>query len=425
MFVLCDCDNFYASCERVFNPALIGRPVVILSNNDGCVVARSREAKALGIGMGVPFFKVRDFLESHDVAVFSSNYTLYGDMSRRVMMLLSEYSPDFYQYSIDEMFLDMGDGYAPGEVRELAREARRRVGRGTGIPITAGIAVTKTLAKVAARYGKDFPGYGGVCMIETEEQREKALLGMDISKVWGIGRRMAEGLRSRGVKTAFDFTMMNAATVRRLFTVTGLRTWRELRGESCIELDKLPESRSISSSRSVASPGIVSLREAEELLSALVGMALRKLCNADMRCGEMTFYAVTNRFRADLPQRTIWQRIPFSVPTNDVLEITSGALSALRREWGPEGYVYKKMGVVLDNLSPADNYQTDLFDNIDRGARSRLMDAIRRVNGRCGRDMVRPAVRGGGAVVRRDHLSPDYTTDIDDILVVGSRDVDV
>lgn len=403
----------------------MNRPVVILSNNDGCVVARSREAKELGVGMGVPFFKVRDFLERHDVAVFSSNYTLYGDMSRRVMMLLSEYSPDFFQYSIDEMFLDMGNGYAPEVVCELAREARQRVARGTGIPITAGIGVTKTLAKVAARYGKDFPGYGGVCMIETEEQREKALMGMDISKVWGIGRRMAEGLRSRGVKTAFDFTMMNAVTVRRLFTVTGLRTWRELRGESCIELDKLPESRSISSSRSVASPGVVSLAQGEEVLSALVGMAVRKLCDARLRCGVMTFYAVTNRFRTELPQRTIWQRVPFSVPTDDILEITSGALSALRREWEPEGYVYKKMGVVLDNLSPADSYQTDLFDGIDRVARGRLMDAVRRVNERCGRDVVRPAVRGGGAVVRRDHLSPDYTTDIDDILVVGSRDVDV
>ena len=206
MFGLVDCNNFYCSCERVFNPALRTSPVVVLSNNDGCVIARSNEAKALGIEMGAPFYKVKAFLERNKVAVFSSNYTLYGDMSRRVMMLLAGFTPALTQYSIDEAFIDLS-GFGKGEaLRSYGRRIVSTIGRGTGIPVTLGIAPTKTLAKVAAKYGKRYKGYGGVCLIDTEDRRVKALRGLPVADVWGIGRRTVGKLEYHGVRTAWDFT---------------------------------------------------------------------------------------------------------------------------------------------------------------------------------------------------------------------------
>ena len=204
MFGLVDCNNFYCSCERVFNPALRTSPVVVLSNNDGCVIARSNEAKALGIEMGAPFYKVKAFLEHNKVAVFSSNYTLYGDMSRRVMMLLAGFTPALTQYSIDEAFIDLSS-FGEGEaLRSYGRQIVCTIGRGTGIPVTLGIAPTKTLAKVAAKYGKRYKGYGGVCLIDTEDRRVKALKGLPVADVWGIGRRtvvcIRHGTSRKGVK---------------------------------------------------------------------------------------------------------------------------------------------------------------------------------------------------------------------------------
>ena len=241
MFGLVDCNNFYCSCERVFNPELRTQPVVVLSNNDGCIIARSNEAKALGIEMGMPFYQAKELLEREKVAVFSSNYTLYGDMSRRVMMLLSEFTPELTQYSIDEAFIDL-TGMGGGEaLRDYGKRIVRTIGKGTGIPVTLGIAPTKTLAKVASRYGKKYKGYEGVCLIDTEEKRIKALQGFDIADVWGIGRRSAKKLEYYGVKTAWDFTQWSESRVRRLLTVTGTRTWKELRGENCIDISELPE----------------------------------------------------------------------------------------------------------------------------------------------------------------------------------------
>ena len=230
MIALVDCNNFYCSCECVFNPNLRTQPVVVLSNNDGCIVARSNEAKALGIQMGCPLYQVKDLLEQHQVAVFSSNYNLYGDMSRRVMMLLSEFTPELTQYSIDEAFLDFS-GMGEGEtLRRYGKNIVKTVGRGTGIPVTVGIAPTKTLAKVASKFGKKFKGYEGVCLIDTEEKRIKALQQFDIADVWGIGRRHLAKMNYYDVHTAWDFTQKSESWVRRLFTVTGVRTWRELRG---------------------------------------------------------------------------------------------------------------------------------------------------------------------------------------------------
>ena len=261
MFALVDCNNFFCSCERVFNPQLRGKPVVVLSNNDGCVIARSNEAKALGIKMGAPYYQVRDFMQEKGVAVFSSNYILYGDMSRRVMTLLSEYTPDFAQYSIDEAFLGL-DGLGEGEeLVQYARQIRERVIKGTDIPVTIGIAPTKTLAKVASKYGKSYKGYGGVCMIDTEEKRIKALRSFDVADVWGVGRRHRELLYGHGVRTALDLTERSESWVRKMLTVTGVRTWKELCGINCIDLNDLPAKQSICTSRRVYVRAVVFLTE--------------------------------------------------------------------------------------------------------------------------------------------------------------------
>lgn len=224
MFGLVDCNNFYCSCERVFNPVLRSSPVVVLSNNDGCIIARSNEAKAMGIEMETPFYQVKDMLERNGVAVFSSNYTLYGDMSRRDMMLLSEFTPELMQYSIDEAFIDLS-GFGNGDaLRKYGRHVVKQIGKGTGIPVTLGIAPTKTLAKVASKYGKKYKGYEGACLIDTEEKRIKALQSLDVSDVWGIGKRTAKKLCYYEVKTAWDFTCWSENRVRRFLTVTGIRT---------------------------------------------------------------------------------------------------------------------------------------------------------------------------------------------------------
>ena len=258
MIALVDCNNFFASCERVFNPSLQNKPVVILSNNDGCIIARSNEAKALGIAMGVPLYQVRELLERENVAVFSSNYNLYGDMSRRVMCLLSEFTPDLVPYSIDEAFLDFTGVCTEDRFRDYGRRIVETVERGTGIPITIGIAPTKTLAKVAGYFGKKYPGYGGVCLIDSEAKRIKALDSCPIGKVWGIGRHLLVKMEYYGIKTAGDFVRRPESWVRRNFTVTGVRTWKELQGENCIGEDDLPHKKSICTSRSFPDQGAVS-----------------------------------------------------------------------------------------------------------------------------------------------------------------------
>ncbi len=237
MYGLIDCNNFYASCERVFNPLLIGRPIVVLSNNDGCVIARSNEAKALGIPMGEPAYKLKEVIENHNVAVFSSNYTLYGDMSHRVMTIISTFVPDMEIYSIDEAFLHF-TGFENIDLREHGLKIVRTTTKGTGIPLSLGIAPTKTLAKVASKFAKKYPDYKSVCIIDNEIKREKALKLFAIEDVWGIGRRYAKKLHYYSVNTAWDFTQKSKSWVRSQMGVVGERTWMELNGTPCFELEE-------------------------------------------------------------------------------------------------------------------------------------------------------------------------------------------
>lgn len=340
LFGLVDCNNFYCSCERVFHPDLIGKPVVVLSNNDGCVIARSNEAKALGLKMGDPFYQVKDILEKNNVAVFSSNYNLYGDMSKRVMSLLSRYTPKLTQYSIDEAFLDFS---GMDNLHEYGKEIVRKVSKGTGIPVSLGIAPTKTLAKMASKYAKKYKGYEGVCLIDTDEIREKALKLFEVGDVWGIGHRNTKKLEYYGIKTAWDLTQKSASWVRRELSVTGLKTWKELHGESCISIEELPHKQSICTSRSFPGIGLDKLQDLEEAVANFAASCSRKLRENHIACRNMTVFAYTSRFRADTPEDYISSDTIFPVATNNYQELVAYAVQALRRYWKGDGkYQYKK-----------------------------------------------------------------------------------
>ena len=421
LFGLADCNNFYCSCERVFHPDLIGKPVVVLSNNDGCVIARSEESKALGIKMGDVFYQVKDKLEQNDVAVFSSNYNLYGDMSRRVMSLLSRYSPKVDVYSIDEAFLDFTGMGTSEELTEYCRKMVRHIGKGTGIPISLGIAPTKTLAKMASKFAKKHKGYEGVCLMDTDEKREKALKLFDVADVWGIGHRSVEKLNYYGIKTAWDLTQKSESWVRKEMTVTGVRTWKELRGESCISIEELPHKKSICTSRSFAEQGLNKLAEVEEAIANFAAQCSRKLREQHTVCSSMTVFAHTSRFRQDLPQSYIYQTVNLIVPSNDQQELVSLAVKTLRANWKDgDGYFYKKAGVILWGICRDNAIQANLFDQVDREKQAALAKAIDAINRKNGHNKIRVAVQGDekGWQLKREYISKQYTTNLDDVIVL-------
>ncbi len=417
MYGLCDCNNFFVSCERVFRPELEGRPVVVLSNNDGCVIARSNEAKALGIRMGHPYFQLRELIERHDVAVFSGNMALYGDMSRRVIGRLRQLVPAAEVYSIDEAFLDFG-GIAAGRLGELGHRIGRTIRRDTGIPVSIGIAPTKTLAKIASHLCKHYPKLRGACFMHRPEDIEKVLGRYAIGEVWGIGRRHRAMLQAAGVATARDFIAHSETWVRQRMGITGVRTWRELQGEACIDFETAPAARQqISYSRSFA-------REVETFdtlhasMVAFAASCAEKLRRQRSLCGSVTVYILTNRHRDDLPQYYESATLHPPVATDDTLELTLRVREGLERIFRP-GYGYKKAGVLLSDIVPREGAQTDLFDPVDRARRSRLMEALDAANGRLGgRKIVVAAQTLSPAPTNRAHLSPAYTTDWDQLLVV-------
>lgn len=416
MFGLMDCNNFYASCERVFNPSLNGKPIVVLSNNDGCVIARSNEAKELGIKMGVPAYQIKDVVQRFDVAVFSSNYTLYGDMSARVMTILSELAPSIEVYSIDEAFVDLS---GIKELFALGTRIKDKVTQGTGIPVSLGIAPTKTLAKVANKFAKKYPAYKRLCIIDTEEKREKALKLFDIGDVWGIGRRLAAKLTRQGVKTAYDFTQLPASWVRKNMTVVGERTWKELRGISCIDMDTAPPpKKQICTSRSFGKM-IKDLPTLSEAIATHASMCARKLREQNSYATSLMVFIHTNNFREDLPQ--YWKNtvVKLPVPTADTLDIVHYALAGLNKIF-MEGYRYKKAGVIITEITG--NAQLGLFDSVDRTKRDKLMQAIDKINGKY-RQHIKLAVQGNGREwkLKQEQLSGHYTTDINEIIIVKCK----
>lgn len=417
MFGLMDCNNFYASCERVFNPALNGRPVVVLSNNDGCVIARSNEAKALGIKMGVPAYQIKEAIHEHSIAVFSSNYTLYGDMPSRVMSILASMAPEIEIYSIDEAFINL-DGIK--DLQLLGSDIVYKVARGTGIPVSLGIAPTKTLAKVANKFAKKYPAYNRVCIIDKEEKRIRALELTDISDVWGIGRRQSEKLERQGIKTAYDFTQLPGSWVRKNMTVVGERTWKELRGISCIDMETAPPAKKqICTSRSFGKM-VEDIDTMAEAVATHASTCAKKLRQQKTYAGSLMVFIHTNNFREDLPQ--YWRNtvIKLPVPTSDTLEIVHYALAGLNAIY-MQGYQYKKAGVIITEIVTG-GVQQNLFDNVDRNKRERLMQALDKINGDC-HSYVKLAVQGNGRdwKLKQEQLSRRYTTDMNEILKINCK----
>lgn len=417
MYGLCDCNNFFASCERVFRPELNGRPVIVLSNNDGCVIARSNEAKALGIRMGHPFFQIRELVERCDVAVFSSNFALYGDMSRRVIRTLRAMVPAAEVYSIDEAFLDLR-GIELDALTPLGRTISRTVQRNTGIPVSIGIAPTKTLAKIASKLCKRYPRLEGCCLMYRAEDIEKVLRKFPIGDVWGIGRKHRRMLQEAGVVSAWDFTECSGAWVRNRMGVTGLRTWSELRGEACIDFENAPQSRQqITVSRSFAHE-LTDSHSLHASVSTFASLCAEKLRWQRSLCREVTVFIYTNRHREDLPQYFESETLRPPVATDDTLELVALAVKALKHIYRT-GYGYKKAGVSLSELTPKHGAQSDLFDPVDRERRGRLMAALDAANRQFGRDRVVVASRElDPPQMNRQHLSRAYTTDWNEILTV-------
>lgn len=424
MFGLIDCNNFYASCERVFNPTLIGKPVVVLSNNDGCIIARSNEAKALGIKMGDPAFKIRDIIEHHQVQVFSSNYTLYGDMSHRVMTTIRSFVPDMEVYSIDEAFLHFR-GFEEHDLRELGQQIVRTTSRNTGIPVSLGIAPTKTLAKVANKFAKKYAGYQGVSVIDTEAAREKALRLTEIGDVWGIGRQSVRKLAYYSINTAWDFTQRSRSWVRKQMGVVGERTWEELRGTPCIELEMPSAKKSICTSRSFGSP-LNNIETVAESVANYAASCARKLRDEHSLANGLMVFLHTNPFRADQPQYYNQTFISLPVATNDSAELVHYAKLGLQAIY-KEGFFYKKAGVVVSDLVPEHPVQGDLFDVRDRDKYARAMQAMDLLNDSYGRLKVRIASQGFGRKwkMKNEKVSKCYTTQLRDIITVKAPNSDV
>ncbi len=377
IFALVDCNNFYASCERVFNPKLEGRPVVVLSNNDGCVVARSNEAKALGIGMGVPAFEVKDVIEKNNVEVFSSNYALYADMSSRVMETLSTFTPDIEIYSIDEAFLNLAGFGAP--LTDYGRQIQRTVKQWTGMPVSVGIGKTKTLTKVANYITKRSGKAKGVLDLTDAPYLSKALAKTPVEKVWNVGIKTAIKLKRAGLKTALDLSGADISWIRNKFGVVGVRTVYELRGICCYPLeDNPPAKKTICVSRMFGKP-VESAEELKEAVSSYASRAGERLRQEHLAAGVMTVFVTTSRFIKDryFNSRTIG----FPVATNDTTELIHGACGCIEKLYR-KGCEFKKCGITLSALVPEKEVQRNLFDGVDRERSQRLMQAIDAVNSR-------------------------------------------
>ena len=416
---LVDCNNFYVSCERVFDPSLAQRPVVVLSNNDGCVIARSEESKQLGISMGTPFFECRALVRRHGVRVFSSNYALYGDMSARVMETLRQFSPRMEVYSIDEAFLDCVRT-SREKPEDWAHQVRARVLRCTGIPVSIGIGPSKTLAKIAARIAKKRHG-SGVCDMDAQEDSERILDGVAVEDVWGIGRRYAAMLRRSNIETARDLKHADDGWVRRHMTIQGLRTVMELRGVSCLGLDALPvPARGILSSRSFARP-VADLQQLREALAEYIGIAAAKMRGQGLRASSMQVFIATGQHGPG-PHDSSAATVSLPMPSDFTPDLIRHGQAALERLYR-RGLCYRKTGVLLTGLQGARERQLDLFnDGPDADERrQRFMGAIDAINARWGRGTVSFAVPSRAARdwrMQRNCMSGRYTTCWNELAVV-------
>lgn len=405
---LVDCNNFYASCERVFNPRLIGRPIVVLSNNDGCVIARSEEAKALGIAMGTPAFKNEETFKRHGVEVLSSNYALYGDMSSRVMSVMRSQVSGMEIYSIDEAFLVLDDAH--GEV--FARELRARVRQWTGLPVSVGIASTKTLAKLANRVAKKTPELNGAFDLTAAGTPDEVLARVNCADIWGIGKQLAARLAHGGILTAKDLKLADMAWVRRELGVVGERIARELNGVPCLELDEMPPSKKgIASAKSFGRP-VESLAEIEEALATYTTHVAEKLRAGRLLASNVHVFVTTNPFNAAQSQYNAGAQTTLLCPSNHTSDLISAARSLLREIYRP-GHRYKKTGIFVTELVPEQSVQLSLFDEPKNASpRKALQEAVDQLNTRFGKGTVRYGAMGSRQAwgMRQERKSQGFTT---------------
>jgi DNA polymerase V len=410
---LVDCNNFFVSCERVFRPDLQNKPVVVLSNNDGNVISRSNEAKALGVKMGVPLFKIRDLVRQHKITVFSSNYALYADMSNRVMAILSEYSPTQEIYSVDESFLNL-TGF--NDIRERSKAIRERVFRDTNIPVCIGLGRSKTLAKLSNFVAKRHPKSFGVFNINllSPAQVNSVLTNIPTEEIWGIGRKLTASLNEFGIDTVLQLRDADVASMRKRFGLVMEKTIRELRGESCIDMeDVAPAKKQIISSRSFGQP-VSEIEDLQDALAHFVSNAAKKLRDQHSIAGMMHVFIMTDRFREDRPQHCPSISIPMTTPTANIMTLQQWAVTGLNSIF-KSGYQYKKAGVMLSEITHESTFQGDLF--APEPEDPTIMRVIDAMNKRYGKGTVKLSQDGSRQTwkMRQEHKSPAYTTDWDEL----------
>ena len=417
MFALVDCNNFYASCQRVFEPHLIGKPVVILSNNDGCVIARSNEAKALGIPMGAPAFEFKKLFEENNVFVFSSNYALYGDMSSRVMNILATFTSDIEVYSIDEAFLKF-KGFELFNLDEYGLKIQKTVTKNTGIAVSVGFAPTKALAKVANKIAKKFPERTkSVYVIDDEEKRIKALKWTKIEDVWGIGRKHTKRLQAKNIFNAYQFTQLPDEWVRKEMAVVGLRLKKELEGKSTLDLESPKNKKMIATTRSFEK-SMTKFEDISERVATFTASCSEKLRKQKSHCNMVMVFVLTNYFRKDQPQYSRNIIINTDFPTNSTIELNHYAQIGLKAIF-KEGYNYKKAGVIVMGLTPNNETQLSFF-NTSNPRHQPLMSVVDKLNKSYGKNKIKFANQSLGRQwkMKQEKLSKSYTTRIDEIITV-------
>ncbi|MDN6280038.1 MAG: Y-family DNA polymerase [Psychroflexus sp.] len=417
MFALVDCNNFYASCERVFNPNLRNQPIVVLSNNDGCVIARSNEAKALGIPMGAPAFKFEKIFKQKNIQVFSSNYALYGDMSARIMNILGEFTPDIEIYSIDESFLYF-KGFDKIGLEQHLEQMKKRVEKSTGIPISIGVAQTKTLSKVANRIAKKYPQHtGGIYLIKTEKLRRKALHWLPIKDIWGIGRQHQKRLEALGLQKADAFTQLDDAWVRKNMSVVGLRLKKELEGEQTLDLNALTDKKAIATTRSFDYE-YEDLSYITERVCSFAIVCGEKLRRQESCCQSIYVFLKSNRFKENTAYHNKGISVQLPYPTNSSLDLVKFAKIALNKIY-QSGIAYKKAGVIVSKMTPQNAKQTALFTE-ENPKHFPLMQQIDALNQSLGKHTV---MFGNQDLkhrwkMRQNHLSQNYSTKLTDIIEI-------
>lgn len=428
MYGIIDCDNCYVSCERVFRPDLEGKPVVVLSNNDGCVVARSNEAKKMGIKSGTPYFQLAQQFPNQKIAVFSSNYELYGELTGRIVSLISQEVPAYFRYSIDECFIYL-NGMEHMDLKRWGENLHKKIKQYVGMPVSIGLAPNKTLAKMASHFAKKYQGYRHCCMIDSDEKRIKALKLYPIDEVWGIGRRYAAKLEALGVKTAYDFAAHNGDWVKLTFNnIVIQRTWRELNGEDCVPNEEMAKKKSICTSRSFN--GMIS--DYDTLRTHVSNYAARcaeKLRQQKTVASIVGVFVNTNAFREDLAQYWNFQEQRLITPTSSSITIIETANEVLKKIYR-QGFQYKKAGVIVMGIGPDSPIQQDLFDsNAEQFEKmKRLDEVIDRINRMQGSETIvlgsqqytRKDGKGKADVfanaIKHDHRSPNPTTRWSDVI---------